>query len=40
MDMTLAIHGGFPLPPEMLELGLKVKKAMEEIPERASRGDF
>lgn len=40
MDMTLAIHGGFPLPKEMLELGLKVKKAMEEIPERAARGDF
>jgi uncharacterized protein (DUF302 family) len=40
MDMTLAIHGGFPLPEEMLTLGLKVKKAMEEIPERAARGDF
>lgn len=40
MDMTLAIHGGFPLPPEMLEMGLKVKKAMEEIPARAAKGDF
>jgi len=40
MNMTLAIHGGFPLPKEMLELGLKVKKAMEEIPARAARGDF
>lgn len=40
MDMTLAIHGGFPLPAEMLEMGLSVKKAMEEIPERAARGDF
>ena len=40
MDMALAIHGGFPLPEEMLTLGLSVKKAMEEIPERAARGDF
>jgi len=40
MDMTLAIHGGFPLPDEMLTLGLSVKKAMEEIPERAANGDF
>ncbi|MBN2815120.1 MAG: DUF302 domain-containing protein [Campylobacterales bacterium] len=40
MDMTLAIHGGFPLPDEMLEMGLKVKKAMEEIPARAAEGDF
>ena len=40
MDMTLAIHGGYPLPEEMLEMGLTVKKAMEEIPERAARGDF
>jgi len=40
MDMTLAIHGGFPLPEEMLKLGLSVKKAMEEIPARAAKGDF
>jgi len=40
MEMTLAIHGGHPLPPEMLELGLSVKKAMEEIPARAAKGDF
>jgi len=40
MDMTLAIHGGFPLPPEMLEKGLSVKKAMEEIPARAAKGEF
>ncbi len=40
MDMTLAIHGGFPLPKDMLELGLGVKKAMEEIPARAAIGDF
>ena len=40
MDMTLAIHGGRPLPPEMLEMALTVKKAMEEIPARAAAGDF
>ena len=40
MDMTLAIHGGFPLPEEMLKMGLSVKKAMEEIPARAAKGDF
>jgi len=40
MDMTLAIHGGYPLPPDMLEMALTVKKAMEEIPERAAKGDF
>ena len=40
MDLTLAIHGGFPLPPEMLELATKVDKAMTEIPERAANGDF
>ena len=40
MDLTLAIHGGFPLPPQMLELATKVQKAMEEIPSRAAAGDF
>jgi hypothetical protein len=40
MDMTLAIHGGFPLPEDMLKMGLSVKKAMEEIPARAAKGDF
>jgi uncharacterized protein (DUF302 family) len=40
MDLTLAIHGGYPLPPEMLELATKVSKAMVEIPERAAKGDF
>jgi len=40
MDMTLAIHGGYPLPDDMLKLGLSVKKAMEEIPARAANGDF
>jgi len=40
MDLTLAIYGGKPLPKEMLELSLKVKKAMQEIPARAAEGDF
>lgn len=40
MDMTLAIHGGHPLPADMLAMALTVKKAMEEIPERAAKGDF
>ena len=40
MDLTLAIHGGFPLGKEMLELATKVQKAMTEIPERAAKGDF
>ena len=40
MDMTLAIYGGNPLPPEMLDAALKVKTAMEKIPERAAKGDF
>ena len=40
MDLTLAIHGGAPLPPKMLELATKVKTAMEEIPAKAAKGDF
>jgi uncharacterized protein (DUF302 family) len=40
MDMTLAIHGGKPLPPEMAKMAAHVKKAMEEIPAKAAAGDF
>lgn len=40
MDMALAIFGGTTLPKEMLESALKVKEAMEKIPERAAKGDF
>ena len=40
MDMALAIYGGNPLPKEMLEAALKVKEAMEKVPERAAKGDF
>ncbi len=40
MDLTLAIHGGYPLSPQMLKLATHVKKAMTEIPSRAAEGDF
>ncbi|WP_345973214.1 DUF302 domain-containing protein [Sulfurimonas diazotrophicus] len=40
MDMTLAIHGGYPLPDDMLQMALTVKKAMDEVPARAAIGDF
>ena len=40
MDLTLAIHGGYPLPEEMGKLAAHVKQAMEEIPDRAANGDF
>jgi len=40
MDLTLAIHGGFPLDEEMLKLATKVQEAMDKIPERAAIGDF
>jgi len=40
MDLTLAIHGGYPLPPKMLKLATEVQKAMTEIPQRAANGDF
>ncbi|MHC3993741.1 DUF302 domain-containing protein [Sulfurimonas sp. HSL-3221] len=40
MDMTLAIHGGYELPEDMLKMALSVKKAMDEIPARAAIGDF
>jgi uncharacterized protein (DUF302 family) len=40
MDMALAIYGGKTLPKEMLEAALKVKEAMEKVPERAAKGDF
>jgi uncharacterized protein (DUF302 family) len=40
MDLTLAISGGYTLPPKMSELANQVKVAMEEIPARAAKGDF
>jgi len=40
MNLQLAIHGGRPLPAEMLKLATHVQKAMTEIPEKAAKGDF
>ncbi len=40
MDLTLAIHGGYPLDSTMMQLASKVQKAMTEIPSRAASGDF
>ncbi len=40
MNLRLAIHGGYPLPPKMLKLATQVEKAMTEIPKRAASGDF
>jgi uncharacterized protein (DUF302 family) len=40
MDLTLAIHGGYPLNKEMLGLATDVQTAMTEIPARAAEGDF
>jgi uncharacterized protein (DUF302 family) len=40
MDLALMIHGGKPLPKEMLALASHVQKAMTEIPARAAEGDF
>jgi len=40
MDLTLAIHGGFPLSGEMLKLASTVEKNMNSITERAAAGDF
>ena len=40
MDLTLAIHGGFPLDGKMLNMANKVDTAMTEIPKRAAQGDF
>ena len=40
MDLTLAIHGGYTLPPKMMEMAKFVQKAMHEIPSRAAEGDF
>ncbi len=40
MDLALAIHGGKTLDEQMLNAALEVKKAMEEIPEKAAKGDF
>lgn len=40
MDLTLAIHGGKTLPPEMLEAALKVKDTMETLIRDGAQGEF
>ena len=40
MDLTLAIHGGKKLPPEMLEAALKVKDTMETLIRDGAQGEF
>jgi len=40
MNLDLVIHGGHPLPPEMLKQAEAVRTAMTEIPSRAAEGDF
>lgn len=40
MDLTLAIYGGKPLPPDMLKQALVVKETMEMLIERGAKGDF
>lgn len=43
MDMTLALYGGTdkkPINEDLFKDMLRVKEAMEKIPERAAKGDF
>ncbi len=40
MDLTMAIYGGDPLPPEMLEAALIVKETMEMLITKGAAGDF
>lgn len=40
MDLTLAIYGGKPLPPEMLKQALVVKETMETLIAKGAKGDF
>ena len=40
MDLTLMIHGGRTLPPEMLKMAQTVQTAMEDISARSAKGDF
>ena len=40
LDMDMMIHGGKPLPPDLLAEALEVKSIMQDILERASQGDF
>lgn len=40
LNMDMMIYGGKPLPPELLENALKVKKSILTIMERGAAGDF
>lgn len=40
LNMDMMIHGGKPLPPELKEEAIGVKKIMQAILERGSKGDF
>jgi len=40
LDLDMMIHGGAPLPPNMLKYGNKVKDAIYSMMDRAANGDF
>ncbi len=40
LNMDMMIHGGKPLPPELKEEAIGVKKIMQGILERGAKGDF
>ncbi len=40
LDMDMMIHGGKPLPPELLKEALEVQETMNQILNRAAEGDF
>ena len=40
LDLDMMIHGGKPLPPEMLAYGNQVKKTIYTMMDKAAKGDF
>ncbi len=40
LDLDMMIHGGRPLPPEMLAYGNQVKKTIYTMMDKAAKGDF
>lgn len=40
MDLDMLIHGGKPLPPDLKQGALEVSAALNELIERAAKGDF
>ena len=40
LNMDLMIHGGKPLPPELKQEALKVKKIIQDIMNRGAAGEF